>query len=117
MRVSQNLARVTGQPPSQVSLDGWIRGDWAKGWIAFKMTGMGGWREIESIVQLKTYNRTTAKAKGTWVFSVVWTVLSFFSEDLQKASRDKTENNDMQMKHLMADSFEAQKEKKTAKGK
>ena len=44
-------------------------------------------------------------------------VLSFFSEDLQKASRDKTENNDMQMKHLMADSFEAQNEKKTAKGK
>ena len=42
-------------------------------------------------------------------------VLSFFSEDLQKASRDKTENNDMQMKHLMADSFEAQKKRKTAK--
>ena len=42
-------------------------------------------------------------------------VLSFFSEDLQKASGDKTENNDMQMKHLMADSFEARKERKTAK--
>ena len=42
-------------------------------------------------------------------------VLSFFSEDLQQASRDKTENNDMQMKHLMADSFEVQKERKTAK--
>ena len=81
------------------------------------MTGMGGWREIESIVPLNTYNRTTTKAKGTWVFSVVWVVLSFFSEDLQKASRDKTKNNNMQMKHVMADSFEAQKERKWQKGK
>ena len=42
-------------------------------------------------------------------------VFSFFSEDLQQASRDKTKNNNMQMKHMMADSFEAQKERKTAK--
>lgn len=42
-------------------------------------------------------------------------VLSFFSEDLLKASRDKTKNNNMQMKDMMADSFEAQKERKTAK--
>ena len=41
-------------------------------------------------------------------------VLSFFSEDLQKASRDKTKNNKMQMRNTM-DSFEAQKERKTAK--
>ena len=37
-------------------------------------------------------------------------VLAFFLEDFEKASRDKTENNDMQMKHMM-DSFEAQKER------
>ena len=42
-------------------------------------------------------------------------VLSFFSADLPKASRDKTKNDNMQMKHVMADSFEAQKERKTAK--
>ena len=41
-------------------------------------------------------------------------VLAFFSEHFQKASRDKTEYNDMQMKHMM-DSFEAQKERKMAK--
>ena len=44
-------------------------------------------------------------------------VFSFFSEDLQQASRDKTKNNNMQMKHLMADSFEAQKERKRQKRK
>ena len=38
-------------------------------------------------------------------------VLAFFSEDFYKANRDKTENNDKQMKHMM-DSFEAQKEGK-----
>ena len=43
-------------------------------------------------------------------------VLAFFSEHFQKASRDKTEYNDMQMKHMM-DSFEAQKERKMAKKK
>ena len=37
-------------------------------------------------------------------------VLAFFSEDFQKASRDKTEINDLQMKHTMV-SFEAQKKK------
>ena len=41
-------------------------------------------------------------------------VLAFFSEHFQKSSRDKTEYNDMQMKHMM-DSFEAQKEKKNGK--
>ena len=43
-------------------------------------------------------------------------VFSFFSEDLQQASRDKTKNNNMQMKHMM-DSFEAQKERKRQKSK
>ena len=41
-------------------------------------------------------------------------VLTFFSENFQKASKDKTENNDMQMKHAMV-SFEAQKKRKMAK--
>ena len=41
-------------------------------------------------------------------------VLAFLSEGLPKASRDKTENNIMQMKHLK-DSFEAQKEKMAIK--
>ena len=36
-------------------------------------------------------------------------VLAFFSEDFYKANKDKTENNDKQMKYMM-DSFEAQKE-------
>ena len=43
-------------------------------------------------------------------------VLTVFSEDLQKASRDKTENNNLQMKHMM-DSCEAQKKKKCQKSK
>ena len=42
-------------------------------------------------------------------------VLSFFSENLLKASRDKSKNNNMQMKHLM-DSFEAQGKKNDKKG-
>ena len=37
-------------------------------------------------------------------------VLAFFSENLLKANRDKSKNNNMQMKHLM-DSFEAQGKK------
>ena len=41
-------------------------------------------------------------------------ILAFFSEDFQKASRDKTEINDLQMKHTMV-SFEAQKKKKAKK--
>ena len=41
-------------------------------------------------------------------------VLTVFSEDLQKASRDKTENNNIQMKHMI-DSFEVQKKKKAKK--
>ena len=41
-------------------------------------------------------------------------VLAFFSEDFQKASRDKTEINDLQMKHTMV-SFEVQKKKKAKK--
>ena len=41
-------------------------------------------------------------------------VLTFFSENFQKASRDKTENNDLQMKHAMV-SFEAQKKRKMTK--
>ena len=36
-------------------------------------------------------------------------VLAFFSEDFFKANKDKTENNDKQMKYMM-NSFEAQKE-------
>ena len=36
-------------------------------------------------------------------------VLAFFSEDFYKANKDKTENNDKQMKYMM-NSFEAQKE-------
>ena len=43
-------------------------------------------------------------------------VLTVFSEDLQKASRDKTENNNIQMKHMI-DSFEVQKKKKGQKSK
>ena len=41
-------------------------------------------------------------------------VLALFSADLQKASRDKTENNNLQMKHMM-DSFERQKKRKMRK--
>ena len=41
-------------------------------------------------------------------------VLAFFSEDFQKASRDKTEINDLQMKYTMV-SFEVQKKKKAKK--
>ena len=41
-------------------------------------------------------------------------ILTFFSEDLEKASGDKIKNDNMQMKHLM-DSFEAQRETKMAK--
>ena len=40
--------------------------------------------------------------------------MAFFSEDFQKVSKDKTENNDMQMKHTMV-SFEAQKKKMAKK--
>ena len=65
-------------------------------------------------MQLKTYINKKAKGKGTQVLPIVWMVLAFFSEHFQKASRDKTEYNDMQMKHMM-DSFEAQKERKMAK--
>ena len=43
-------------------------------------------------------------------------VLAFFSEDFQKASRDKTEYNDLQMKHMMG-LFDAQKERKRQKRK
>ena len=42
-------------------------------------------------------------------------VLAFFSENLLKASRDKSKNNNMQMMHLM-DSFEAQGKKNDKKG-
>ena len=52
----------------------------------------------------RIYNNTTAKAKGTGVFPVVRMVLAFLSKGLPKASRDKTENNIMQMKYLK-DSF------------
>ena len=45
--------------------------------------------------------------------TLVWMVLAFFSED---SSRDKNENNDMQMKHMM-NSFEAQNERIMAKRK
>ena len=40
--------------------------------------------------------------------------MAFFSEDFKKVSKDKTENNDMQMKHTMV-SFEAQKKKMAKK--
>ena len=41
-------------------------------------------------------------------------VLALFSEDLQKASRDKTENNNLQMKHMIG-SFKTQKKRKMQK--
>ena len=41
-------------------------------------------------------------------------VLAFFSENLLKACRDKSKNNNMQMMHLM-DSFEAQGKKNDKK--
>ena len=47
---------------------------------------------------------------------IVWRVLAFFSEDFQKASRDKTEYIDLQMKHMMG-IFDAQKERKRQKRK
>ena len=53
-------------------------------------------------------NSTTEKLKGIWVFPIVRMLLALFSEDLQKASRDKTENNNLQVKHMI-DSFETQK--------
>ena len=56
-------------------------------------------------------NNTTAKSKGILVFPIIWMVLTVFSEDIQKASRDKTENNNIQMKQMM-DSFETQKKRK-----
>ena len=59
-------------------------------------------------------NNTTEKLKGIWVFPIVRMVLALYSEDLQKASRDKTENNNLQMKH-MRDSFETQKKWKMRK--
>ena len=59
-------------------------------------------------------NNTTSKSKGIWVFAIVWMVLTVFSEDLPKASRDKTENNNLQMKHMI-DSFEALKKKNAKK--
>ena len=59
-------------------------------------------------------NNTTAKSKGILVFPIVWMVLTVFSDDLQKASRDKTENNNIQMKHMI-DSFKVQKKKKAKK--
>ena len=34
---------------------------------------------IKWIVQLKTYNNTRTKAKGTWVFPIVRMILAFFS--------------------------------------
>ena len=40
-------------------------------------------------------------------------VSAFLSEDLPKASRAKTENNNMQIKPMM-DSFEVQKKRKMA---
>ena len=57
---------------------------------------------------------TTSKSKGIWVFAIVWMVLTVFSEDLPKASRDKTENNNLQMKHMI-DSFEVLKKKNAKK--
>ena len=59
-------------------------------------------------------NNTTAKSKGILVFPIVWMVLTVFSEDIQKASRDKTENNNIQMEQMM-DSFETQKKRKMRK--
>ena len=47
---------------------------------------------------------------------IVWRVLAFFSEDFQKASRDKTEYNDLHMKHMIG-LFDAQKERKRQKRK
>ena len=47
---------------------------------------------------------------------IVWRVLAFFSEDFQKASRDKTEYNDLEMKHMMG-LFDAQKKRKRQKRK
>ena len=41
-------------------------------------------------------------------------ILALFSEDLQKASKDKTENNNLQMKHMI-DSCETQKKRKMPK--
>ena len=41
-------------------------------------------------------------------------VLTVFSEYLPKASRDKTKNNNLQMKHMI-DSFETQKKKNAKK--
>ena len=47
---------------------------------------------------------------------IVWRVLAFLSEDFQNASKDKTEYNDLQMKHIMG-LFDAQKERKRQKRK
>ena len=41
-------------------------------------------------------------------------VLALLSEGLPKASRDETENNNIQMKYMM-DSFEEEKKRKMAK--
>ena len=38
-------------------------------------------------------------------------ILALFSEDLQKASKDKTENNNLQMKHMIDSKKRKRKEK------
>ena len=75
---------------------------------------MGGWVEIKANLLAEDQNNSTVKSKGIWVFPIVWMVLTVFSEDLQKASRDETENNNLQMKQMM-DSFETQKKRKMRK--
>ena len=60
-------------------------------------------------MQLKIYNSTTAKGKGL-EFCRCLDGLGVLLGGFLKGSRDKTEYNNMQMKHMM-DSFDAQKEK------
>ena len=84
------------------------RGPWEHGWFR-------GWMgRNKGNLLAEDQNNTKAKSKGIWVFPIVWMVLTVFSEDLQKASRDKTENNNLKMKHMM-DSFETQKKRKMPK--
>ena len=68
IRLSQNLLRLRPIlfPGSSrgMSMRRPMERVWAKGCIALKTIGMRGWKEIEYIVQLKTYITQEQRQKG-----------------------------------------------------
>lgn len=54
------------------------------------------------------------RQKALEFYPIVRMALALLSEGLPKASRDETENNNIQVKHMM-DSFEEEKKRKMAK--